>query len=100
MRKLFKSIGLFLAVLLFIAIAINNFYTELIDPYLWHKSIVKQWQDQGWKVLSTRDQPSLMFPWTLIWRPLGMITFVRDDMVSNHYRTDGKPGVCRGCTIC
>ena len=93
MKQFFKSIGIFLTVLVFIAVAINNFYTDLVDPYLRHKGIVKQWRDQGWKVVSTREEPSLMFPWTLVWRPLGMIAFVHDDMTKPLYRTDGKPGV-------
>ena len=92
MKKVFRTIGILVAAILFIAVAINNFYTDLIDPYLWHKSIVNRWQDEGWKIVSTREQPSMLFPWTLVWRPLGMVVFVRDDMVSAVYRTDGKPG--------
>ena len=74
MKRVFKAIGVFIVGLIFVAFALNNFYTDLVDPYLWHKAIIKRWNDAGWKVIGTSDQPSLMFPWTLVWRPIGRIT--------------------------
>ena len=93
MKKTLKSIGAVLAAIIFLLVVGIGWYGDLIDPYTWHKGILEQWEAAGWKVVSTREAPSLIFPWTLIWRPLGMIEFVHPDMVRNLYRTDGKPGV-------
>ena len=92
MKQIFKSTGSLFVGLLFIALIALNFYHDLIDPYLWHQPIIKEWEDHGWKLVNTRDQPSLMFPWTLVWPPLGMLTFVDDGSVSKTDRTDGKAG--------
>jgi hypothetical protein len=66
--KYLKAAGVLVAVLVFIAIAINNFYVDLIDPYRWDTPIIKEAKDRGFDLVVQRRGGNLIFPWT-IFRP-------------------------------
>lgn len=60
-----KSVGIIILALLFIAIAVNTWYTELIDPYRWDKPVIKEAKGRGFELVIQRKGGTLIFPWTI-----------------------------------
>jgi hypothetical protein len=52
--KYLKRVGMVLAALIFVAIVLNNFYVDLIDPHRWDRPVLKEAQQRGFDLVHKR----------------------------------------------
>jgi hypothetical protein len=82
----------FLAFVLVFAVGFMNFQTEIIDEYRWNGELESQWAAVGWETLARSPAPSLVFPWTMIWKPAGAVTMAHPVLTKKFYRDDDSRG--------
>lgn len=81
-----------LAFVLVLAVGFMNFHAEIIEQYRWNREIENQWASVGWEILARRPAPSLVFPWTMIWKPAGTVTMAHPVLTKKFYRDDDSRG--------
>lgn len=74
--KYLKAVGVSVAALVFIAVAINNFYVDLIDPYRWDGPVIEEARARGFELVVQKKGGTLMFPWTMFKPYTVHVTFV------------------------
>jgi hypothetical protein len=79
-----------LALILVLGAGLLNFHTEIIDEYRWNKEIEIPWTSVGWVTIARRPAPKPLFPWTMIWKPAGMITLAHPVLTKKRYQADGS----------
>jgi hypothetical protein len=77
-----------LAFVLVLAVGLLNFHAEIFDEYRWNKTIELQWSSVGWEIVARKSAPRLAFPWTLIWKPAGMITLAHPVLIKKVPKRD------------
>jgi len=81
-----------LAFVLVLAVGFMNFHTEIIEQYRWNREIENQWASVGWEILARRPAPSLVLPWTMIWKPAGTVTMAHPVLTKKFYKDDDSRG--------
>jgi hypothetical protein len=79
-----------LAFVLVLAVGLMNFHVEIFDEYRWNKGIELDWSAVGWEVVARKPAPNVAFPWTLIWKPAGMVTLGHPALTKKVYKRDGS----------
>ncbi|HEY1269775.1 MAG TPA: hypothetical protein VGH16_21125 [Candidatus Binatia bacterium] len=74
-----------LAFALVLAVGLMNFHTEIFEEYRWNRDIESQWASVGWETLARRPAPTLVFPWTMIWKPAGTVTMAHPVLTKKVY---------------
>lgn len=77
-----------LAFVLVLAVGLMNFHEEIFDEYRWNKEIEIEHSAVGWEIVARRPAPSLMFPWTMIWKPAGAVTMAHPVLTKKFYNND------------
>lgn len=77
-----------LAFVLVLAVGLMNFHMEIVEQYRWNREIENEWSSVGWEILGRRPASSLVFPWTMIWRPAGAVTMAHPVLTKKFYHDD------------
>ena len=79
-----------LAFLLVLAVGLMNFHTEIVEEYRWNRQIENEWAAVGWETLGRTPAPSLLFPWTMVWKPAGTVTMAHPVLTKRLYKDDNS----------
>lgn len=79
-----------LAFVLVLAVGLMNFHMEIFEEYRWNRDIESEWSSVGWETLGRTPASTLMFPWTLIWKPAAMVTMAHPVLTKKLYKDDAS----------
>ncbi len=79
-----------LAFVLVLAVAFMNLHTEIFEEYRWNREIESEWASVGWETLARRPASTFVFPWTMIWKPAGMVIMAHPVLTKKLYKVDGS----------
>src|SRR5262249_17424982 len=79
-----------LAFVLVLAVGLMNFHMEIFEEYRWNRDIESEWSSVGWETLARTPASTLVFPWTMIWKPAGMVMMAHPVLTKKLYKDDNS----------